>query len=164
MNRRTLWWACAVLPFLLVGVGCVGGDKPVKVEGMVTLDGKPLPEAMIVFNPEGGGSPASGVSGSDGSFRLTTFSSGDGAKPGSYKVTVALAKPADADGPQPESGNPQSMIDAMKKHAEAQKHKPAGPKKPSLPATYSDLSKTTLKYVIPPPDGKVTLELRSTGS
>src|SRR6266511_1250628 len=90
MNARISCRVLALLP-LLVGLGCSGGGKPVKVEGVATLDGKPLPAAMIQFIPDGGGVPANGVTGTDGTFRLTTYSSSDGAMPGTYKVLVSLA-------------------------------------------------------------------------
>jgi len=135
----------------------------VKVNGTITLDGKPLPEAVITFVPEGGGGhQASGMSGSDGSFRLTTFSSGDGAERGSYKVTVTLGAPETDTGPAPDPTDPKAMAEAMRKYSEKNRGKAA--KKSPLPASYSDPAKTSLKYVLPPPDGKVLLELKSTGS
>jgi len=59
------------------------------VEGLVTLDKKPLPGVAVTFCPEIEGSPsASGVTDANGRFRLTTFPSGNGARPGKYKVIV----------------------------------------------------------------------------
>ena len=163
MKKWFLWQGLVVLPLLLT-LGCSGGEKPIKVEGEVKLDGKPLENAMILFTPEDKGTPASGTSGSDGSFRLTTYSSGDGIKPGTYKVTVTLTDLVTGDGTQaPNMNDPKAMAEAMKKFAEKNKNKPAA-KKPSLPASYSDVSKTTLKQVIPPPEGKIVLDLRSSGS
>jgi hypothetical protein len=162
MNAGFLWRGLAILP-LLAALGCSGGGKPVKVEGMVTLDGKALPGAMVQFVPDGEkGIGAAGVTGTDGSFRLTTFSSGDGVLPGTYKVLVSLPGSEDESGSQINPEDKKAMIDAMKQHME--KSKKPKPKKPSLPVTYSDPKKTTLKQVIPPPDGKVTLDLRSSGS
>jgi hypothetical protein len=162
MTRWLPAHVCLLLLFAL-SLGCTGGSGPVKVNGTVTLDGKPLSNAMIVFNPDGeGGTPASGVSGSDGSFRLTTFNSGDGAKPGNYKVTVALTPEEEVGGAPPTPGDPKAMAEAMRKYAESHKKKTV--KKTGLPASYSDPGKTALKYTIPPPDGKVVLELRSSGS
>src|SRR5262245_12253374 len=97
MNLGSVCRVSAILP-LLMALGCSGGGKPIKVEGKVTLDGKPLPEALIQFLPEGeqGGPPANGLSGTDGTFRLTTFNSGDGALPGTYKVTVTVGTEEDS--------------------------------------------------------------------
>ncbi len=150
-----------VLLSLLAGLGCSTSGKPIKVEGVVMLDGKPLPNAAITLLPDDAqGRPASGVSGTDGSFRLTTLSSGDGAMAGTYKVTVNLTdtpneKPIDIK-------DAKGMMDAMKEAQE--KAQKAGPKKANLPVTYTDPSRTTLKQVIPPPEGKMTLDLRNTGS
>src|SRR5437867_12591753 len=70
-------------------VGCGSPTKAVKVQGTVTLDGKPFPGATVTFTPvEATGKPASGRSESDGGFQLTTFKPDDGALPGDYKVVV----------------------------------------------------------------------------
>src|SRR5262245_12374499 len=75
-------------------LGC-GQGKTVKVEGVVTLDGKPLPAATVTFVPDGNGRAASGRTDQDGIFRLTTFRTDDGAVPGEYKVTVVVDKPTE---------------------------------------------------------------------
>ena len=61
------------------------GDRA--VSGRVTYQGKPVPLGQIVFYPEKG-RPATGSIGSDGSYRLTTFVTGDGAMLGRYRVTI----------------------------------------------------------------------------
>lgn len=64
--------------------------KPVKAEGMVLVDGKPLANATIVLIPCGeDGYPAVGKTDKDGKYQLTTFNRNDGALPGTYVVTVA---------------------------------------------------------------------------
>ncbi len=71
-------------------IGCGESNPPTEnVTGVVTLDGKPVEGATITFtadDPEG--EPATGKSGVDGKYTLTTFTSGDGAMAGSYKITV----------------------------------------------------------------------------
>jgi hypothetical protein len=47
-----------------------------------------------MFRPESGGRPAWAITGDDGTFELTTFENGDGARPGNYTVTIALSKTA----------------------------------------------------------------------
>src|SRR5207244_2338143 len=85
--------------FLLACAGCGGAAKPVNVEGIVTLDGKTLEGANVTFMPVGEGRPASGSTNAEGRFRLTTFSTNDGALRGEYRVVVTLSKdlPAQAD-------------------------------------------------------------------
>src|SRR5215204_672559 len=81
----------ALLP---LAAGC-GQAKTVKVQGVVTLDGKPLPGATVTFSPIQEGRAASGRTDTDGSFRLTTYRTDDGALPGEYKVIVAVDKAAE---------------------------------------------------------------------
>src|SRR6266851_1354444 len=88
------WASGLAMAFVFVGMGC-GTAKPVKVEGIVTLDGNPVEGAMVSFVPEGDeGRPASGLTGSDGVFHLTTLSPEDGAAPGIYKVIVVKSASA----------------------------------------------------------------------
>ena len=64
------------------------------VEGTVTIDGRPLTNARIMFAPvaKGGeieaGKPAVGRLGADGSFTLTTYGDNDGAVVGEHWVTI----------------------------------------------------------------------------
>jgi hypothetical protein len=143
--------------------GCQGQLS--KVEGIVMLDGKPLEGATVTFVPEGGrGRSASGLTGSDGVFHLTTFNTGDGALPGTYKVTVTLHE-ALAGAGTTDTGDREAMknmmMDAMKKKKgeTAAKSKP----KPSpIPKAYHEVRTTPLKYEVPA-QGRLTVELRSTG-
>jgi hypothetical protein len=146
---------------VLVLGGCGGKSKLHKFEGTVTLDGKPLPGAQVQFIREKGeGTPANAVTGTDGSFRLSTFSTGDGAMAGDYKVLVSIPQTSGPEGGQPDPQDPKSMTEAMKKFAETKKTQP---QKPTVPANYSDISKTPLRQRIPA-EGSITLELRSTGA
>src|SRR5437773_10785720 len=90
--RRCGGYLAVVAAFLvLAGFGCGGKDQPVKVEGVVTLDGEPVEGAIVSFLPdEGGGRFAHGLTAKDGSFRLTTYKPDDGALRGDYRVTVTL--------------------------------------------------------------------------
>jgi hypothetical protein len=78
---------------MLVGfsVGCSGsiGPPPVPVSGKVTLGGKPVDGATVTFLSTTGGRSASGKTASDGSFKLSTINTDDGARPGEYNVTIA---------------------------------------------------------------------------
>jgi hypothetical protein len=147
---------------LLACAGCGGPGKLYKVEGTVTFEDKPLEGATVLFFQEdGGGQAASGVTGSDGSFRLTTVTTGDGARAGDYKVLVTLPK-SEAEPNIPGGGkdNAENMK-AMKEFAMKAKKKDTG--KPQLPANYGDRAKTPLKYKVPP-DGSIEIQLRKSGS
>lgn len=88
----------------LLTVGCGGGDGPefVTVEGTVTLDGQPVPNAMIAFRPQGAGgggytSSSYGGTDSDGYYYLQYSISQDGAIPGEYQVEISTYAEADED-------------------------------------------------------------------
>ncbi|MGY8768664.1 MAG: carboxypeptidase-like regulatory domain-containing protein [Pirellulales bacterium] len=77
------------LGFLFCGLlGCGSGSSTVPVQGIVTLDGETVEGATIAFTPVEGGRLCTGATDASGTFKLTTKKSGDGAMPGSYKVTV----------------------------------------------------------------------------
>lgn len=75
---------------VLASPGCTGSDRPevVPVSGRVTYRGEPVVGATVSFLAEGASRPATGMTGDDGSFRLTTFEPDDGAIPGTHRVTV----------------------------------------------------------------------------
>jgi len=150
---------------LLLSAGCgprggVGG-KPVPSGGTITLDGQPLSGVVITFIPTGAGQPATGVSGADGSFRLTTRNTGDGAIPGTYKVTVKRQETG-AGGPSESPKDPGDMIKAMEKMAKGGPPKPTGP---SIHPNYESVEKTPLTWEIPSGgDRNIKLELNKSGT
>jgi len=88
-------WNVLFVAGLLVWAGCgdPGAGATAKVEGTVTLDGAPVPNAQVGFNPapgsKTGGRPAIGTADSSGKFKLSSFKPNDGAMPGNYLVTVS---------------------------------------------------------------------------
>ncbi|PQO43481.1 carboxypeptidase-like regulatory domain-containing protein [Blastopirellula marina] len=67
----------------------VAGRPPLfDAEGLVTINGEPLGEAVVTLHPVDGKYAAFARTDSDGAFRLTTFDDGDGAPAGEYDVTV----------------------------------------------------------------------------
>jgi hypothetical protein len=129
----------------LVLSGCEApGEKPVRVEGRVLLDGIPLGEATVTFIPRTpDGRRAQGETGREGNFLLTTFQENDGALPGDYKITVTL--------PSQSKQRPPVQHDVLPRlelwH-------------PPLPSVYSDEDKTPLQATIPP-HSQILLELHS---
>src|SRR5436309_14322534 len=87
-------YSAGIVLVSVAAIGC-GGAKPVKVEGTVTLDGQAVQGATVIFYPDNGGPQASGLTDADGVFHLTTFNTGDGAIPGTHKVTVTKQKTKD---------------------------------------------------------------------
>ncbi|QDU56692.1 hypothetical protein [Aeoliella mucimassa] len=67
-----------------------GRPQRVPVSGRVLLDGEAAAEAMVVFYPSNGSTPAAqGNTDAEGNFTLSTFDAKDGAVPGSYLVLVS---------------------------------------------------------------------------
>jgi hypothetical protein len=149
--RRALVLACAVV---VTAAGCAGGRRPVKVEGVVTIEGRPVEGASVVFNPVDTreGVTANGTTGADGSFKLHTQNYGPGALPGEYKVTVQLFGKFEREMPKPEN---MEAVRYMMKFTPEEKAR----KFPRLPAVYGDVQKTPLTCRVPP-DGKVNLDLK----
>jgi hypothetical protein len=83
--------------------GC-GPSRPalLPAEGVVTLDGKPLANAALVFQPKAGGRPASGRTDATGRFSMGTFAAKDGVLPGEHTVTIMAVEDV---GPPPEKGS-----------------------------------------------------------
>ncbi len=57
-------------------------------KGIVTLNGQPLTDGVIYFNPAGEGSTASGLLGAEGKFSVHAGASLEGLYPGDYLVTL----------------------------------------------------------------------------
>jgi hypothetical protein len=165
------WALCGLFltALTLTTFGCAKANL-IKVEGVVTLDGKILPGATVSFMPVGAGRPASGRTDRDGSFRLTTFQTDDGALPGDYIVVVHIEEaneklagrePKTFTNEEKQAARMGTMTPMGKQKAAAEKKN----KKPlvEVPAIYGDVKQTPLKQVVPPP-GKVELALRSGAS
>lgn len=97
-------WIAAILA-VSVGIGCSGGAKPetLPVKGKVTYKGSPVESGRITFQPKGTTEtrPASGTIEPGGLYQLSSFESGDGAKPGEYTVVIESF----TGGPSPEEPN-----------------------------------------------------------
>lgn len=84
--------ASRTLPYVLVLgictlVGC-SDNGLVPVQGRVLVDGKPIENAAVLFQPESGGVPATGVTGPNGEFKLATAGVGEGATSGMNGVSI----------------------------------------------------------------------------
>lgn len=138
----------------LGGCGVSRGPQLVPVTGTVTLDGKPLAGATVVFHPElppaASGKTqvieSQGITGNDGVFHLMNIHDGEkGAQPGLHKVTVTKLVMYDGSDVPP---NTDLAI--------------LGPNgKELVPSLYTNVTQTTLGANIPPAGGNVNLELKS---
>jgi hypothetical protein len=76
---------------LLAGVvGCAGQNSPelASVTGKVTMNGQPLQDAIVVFEPQSG-RPSTGRTEADGTFFLYYSESLKGAVPGQHTVRIS---------------------------------------------------------------------------
>jgi len=73
--------------------GCDTGDRPVlgEVRGLITLDGKPLPDAKIRFLPMEAVRGSMGVSGADGRYEMIYLRDLMGVAVGQHRVQVMSA-------------------------------------------------------------------------
>ena len=106
MKKRALYKiAATAFCSLVLGliVGCSGGGQPLaEVTGTVTLDGKPVENISVVFQPEAPDQATSrGTSNAEGKFSLMYNRDAAGAVPGKHKVRFAVMD-ADATGLLPE--------------------------------------------------------------
>ncbi|WP_197443793.1 carboxypeptidase-like regulatory domain-containing protein [Maioricimonas rarisocia] len=90
-------------------VGCTRSDLPTlgDVNGVVTLDGNPLPEAVVNFTPTSGGRPSTGTTDENGYYSLLYLEGVDGAIVGEHAVTVepiTTEEMDDYDEENPEAG------------------------------------------------------------
>jgi hypothetical protein len=139
---RRVFVAMALLSALLV-TGCSGEPERGPVTGVVTLDGKPLPQVMVVFvpDPEHGtpGQRSVAMTDKDGRYVIHTDKDQEGASVGVHRVSLydPLAFPV------PEGGLsglfPGKATDVPKE--------PKPTPSSRVPAKYTDVSKTPLQPV-----------------
>jgi hypothetical protein len=135
--------------WLLVAAGCgsKGPNLPPQypVSGSITIDGKPLAGAGIMFLPRGEtrGTGAFGMADAAGKYSLKTDHGGPGAPEGEYAVTIS--KVVNRDGtpyvPKPDVAE-------------------AGERE-TMPGFYSDSMKTVLTAKVPQGGDTINFELKS---
>ncbi|HEX4612202.1 MAG TPA: carboxypeptidase-like regulatory domain-containing protein [Urbifossiella sp.] len=137
MSRRGF----AILTAAVAIAGCGGPavPAPTPVEGVVLLNGQPLPNAQVMFTPTAPGLPAGAVASATtddaGRFVLTTGGK-TGAVPGEHLVTVA-------EGPVPEELRGEQDQEKAAKARAGLKNRPIPPRYGT--ATKSDLRVTVTK-------------------
>ena len=90
--RKRKYVALCLMPALgcLLAAGCGGsGPRLGRVQGKVTLNGKPLAEAEVNFQPTAEGTaPSAGTTDADGRYELMYTFDTKGAVPGEHVVTI----------------------------------------------------------------------------
>lgn len=132
--RRLCWLAA------LLAAGC-GGVQTATVEGTVTLNGRPLADAEVQFIPDPAqgttGPPASAYTDKDGHYRIAAGDAG-GVVVGKHRVCINDATIMMPGGP---------AVDPADGGAAAGAGVPTGPRKPRVPAVYSDATRTPFNPV-----------------
>ncbi len=156
-----------LVPTLFLGVlgltaGCTSAPsnpKTFPVDGMVNLDDKPIAGATIVLVPisKDDGEAASGVSDASGKFSLTTYSAGDGVRPGSYRIRVTKFDKVLVD----ESKRVRNMTPEEEMKAYDPDAKPPAPPKNLLPKKYETELTSGLSHQVKDSPTKLELKLSS---
>jgi hypothetical protein len=148
--------ACLGLVLVVGFAGCGDDGPPLgTVTGQVTMDGKPLENALVTFIPEAGGGTAVGQTDANGNYTLATGAR-KGALVGTHKVAVTTVKTASGGGEVMEAGS-----DAYEKQAmggSAADYNAAATAEP-IPTKYN--SATTLQHEVTSGRNVINLELTS---
>lgn len=87
----------SLIPILLFALlmGCGGVDRPelATVKGRITLKGKPVPLAKVIFIPKNGGQSSSGETGPNGDYELFFRYEEPGAELGKHTISVSTFEP-----------------------------------------------------------------------
>jgi hypothetical protein len=135
MNRIS---SCLAAAALVAAAGCGSSQKStlalVPAVGKVTVDGAPLPEALVEFIPSGDtrGQGGTALTDDDGGYEARTPFGERGLPAGEYKVVISkrnLPEPTESGEAPPAS---------------------VGPEVETLASAYSDPKRTTLKANVPP--------------
>lgn len=127
--KRSLYAFLGVIGLLLVS-GCGPESTIVPVSGEVIYQGKPIPEAKVMFLSPDSPRTASSLTDAQGRFNLTTFTKGDGAVIGEHKVAISSF-----------SGEAVAKLSNAQQAAIGRGEKIAG-LPTSLPARYSSFDKS----------------------
>lgn len=95
-RQPTVLFIVLLSALLLNGCGS-GGLELGSVSGTVTLDDRPLPEAIVEFQPPSG-SPSEGVTDSAGNYHLRYTAKKKGALLGTHQVRITLSTKTNAQG------------------------------------------------------------------
>jgi hypothetical protein len=104
---------CRVLGFLVLGTlflaGCGGSKYPTApVSGTVRMNGKPLPDAALTFQPIGGGMASVAATDQDGRYTLEFYDSGQpGAVVAKHRVVIRTHRRSNTEDTSSDVSNPQ---------------------------------------------------------
>jgi hypothetical protein len=171
--------ALVILQLLLVvfAVGCEPGKpSPAPVSGKVTINGKAAANIVVTFTDAADVTKnATGKTDADGKYILTTDRTGDGARPGDYKITfsdgelittVAAAPATTTGGPPkgpPGAGDPnyqKAMEQVMKVGKNPEEKEEV--KKGRVPTQYGSPTSTPFTKKVEPGKNEFDFEITAT--
>lgn len=109
MTRSVIATVAAGTALLALALSGCGGAGTAEVSGTVTMDGQPVPNALVTFTPEGEGSPAYGRTDSQGQYKLQYTQDASGAVPGQYVVSISTYTDGDPDAEPPVPRSPETV-------------------------------------------------------
>ncbi len=143
--------SCTLVVALSLTAGCASKAALAKVNGVVMLDGKPMPDALVEFLPDSDkgthGPVSGGTTDEEGRFRLVCYEGKRvGAVVGSHRILVQDARSI-----------PRAVSDATPV-------KPPPPKPSRIPTIYASVAQTPLREQVKPGEQTVTVEVKSKSS
>jgi len=152
MKLRMVKYAVLGAAALVTCTGCYfkpSRPPTYRVTGTVTMKGKPLADARVVFVPVDGATgreSAAGIADANGKYSLTTYVAGDGAQPGEYGVKVGLyeiKKPT-----KEEQQAHMRTLEEEQKMAFPDSDKPIPPAKNLLPKKYESEQTSGISHTV----------------
>ena len=149
-----LRWLLALCGSAALLAGCGGGPDIAPVSGRVTMDGKPLPNVYVTFQPnpgpdvENAGRGSVGVTDDDGRFTLEYEGGRSGAVVGKHIVRITPVQPED-NVPETVDTTETGSIDGVVKPARVPRRK-IGPTPVLIPESWNVASRQEFTV---PPDG-----------
>ncbi len=152
MKPISSYSVCTLAFYVSLIVGCGGGaaDRPplTPVSGTIMYNGNPIGGATVSFWAEKAPRPATGVTDASGKFKLSMFEPNDGAMAGENVITVTKNEAPAA----PNNNDMTAMLNDPAKRAsmmaKENSKKNEKPKKPEVPAKYSERGTSPLKETV----------------
>jgi hypothetical protein len=149
---RSILGAVALYAGALLVVGCQKVPPAiVPVSGVVTVNGQPLPNALVTFTPMledfGAEYIATGITDEKGRFTVSCAIK-EGAAVAETRVTIA-----EAPAPEGTRGMSEAAQNALTKHMNSQKNRP-------IPQNYKTLNGTPFVFPVTPDRTEYNLELK----
>lgn len=151
LRRAGVLTGTLIAALSLTAAGCSSKTPLASVSGVVMLDGKPMPEALVEFLPDSDkgthGPVSGGMTDAEGRFQLVCYEGKlPGAVVGRHRILVQDARSI-----------PQAVSDATPV-------KPPPPKPSRIPTIYASVAETPLREEVKPGAQTVTVEVKSKSS